>query len=278
MSENSKIQWTDHTFNPWIGCTKVSPGCLHCYAETQNNLRKWNPAGWGKGVPRKRTSEGNWKNPVKWNKVADPKLQTIFGDAPHRPRVFCASLADWLDDEVPIEWLSDLLYLVVKCNNLDWLLLTKRPHLWRSQLEAVANHSDIGAIIAQHWLDGYPPPNVWVGTTVEDGPRKERLDQLRAIPARVRFLSCEPLIADLGYIDLANGIHWVIAGGESGPGCRPMDIEWARSLKDQCAAAGVAFFMKQLGGVSKHRGELTDFPEDMRVREFPSPQNHQPNQ
>jgi len=288
MSENSKIQWTDHTFNPWIGCAKVSPGCLHCYAETQNNLRKWNPAGWGKGAPRKRTSEGNWKNPVKWNKQAAAAAEGFadsFDLTPRvnlRPRVFCASLADWLDDEVPIEWLADLLALIHATPNLDWLLLTKRPQNFRERVDAAFQHSH-GEGWQSLWTQGEAPPNVWVGTTVEDQTRAdERIPALLEIPARVRFLSCEPL---LGPVDLVAagqdsdgqynprfpvGIDWVIAGGESGPGCRPMEIEWARSLKDQCQAAGVAFFTKQLGGVSKHRGELTDFPEDLRVRQFPA--------
>jgi protein gp37 len=254
MGENTKIEWCDFTFNPWIGCAKVSPGCAHCYAAAQDQFRKWTPEGWGAGKPRKRTSEAYWKEPVKWNKAAEA--------AGTRPRGFCASLADWLDDEVPIEWLSDLLYLIIKCKHLDWLLLTKRPQLWRKRLQEVANHSDVGGMIAQHWLDGYAPPNVWIGTTVEDQVRAdERIPLLLAIPARVRFLSCEPLLGAVDFsllnhrADFAQrmgksaleGIHWVICGGESGGGARPMHAEWARSLRDQCAAAGVPFLFKQWG-------------------------------
>lgn len=281
MAEDSKIQWTDHTFNPWIGCTKVSPGCLHCYAETQNNLRKWNPAGWGKGAPRKRTSEGNWKNPIKWNKAAGMHNATLLGEE-HRPRVFCASLADWLDDEVPIQWLADLLALIHATPNLDWLLLTKRPENWKTRLESalaelICRPNNEGMMFAASWLDGKEPANVWVGTTVEDQTRaEERIPHLDAIPARVRFLSCEPLLGPVNlsmrkdWMEMPDGIHWVIAGGESGPGARPMELEWARSLKDQCQAAGVPFFMKQLGGATSHRGEISDFPEDLRIRQSPT--------
>lgn len=297
MAENSNIQWCDHTFNPWIGCTKVSPGCKNCYAETldKNRFSKTLPGGtkdtplshWGKGAPRHRTSASSWKQPLKWEKEAALTVGQggIFGDV-ERPRVFCASLADWLDDEVPIEWLSDLLYLVIKCRNLDWLMLTKRPQLWRTRFQEVANHSDIGAMIAQHWLDGNPPPNVWIGTTVEDQKRAdERIPHLLSIPAKVRFLSCEPLLEAVELRTVADGrgnhalslrnpamnrIHWVITGGESGTGCRPAEIEWFRSLKDQCAAAGVSFFMKQLGGVRDHRGTISHFPEDLRIRQFPT--------
>lgn len=169
MSENTAISWTDHTFNPWTGCTKVSPGCANCYAEgwaKRSGIVKW-----GRGMPRRRTSEANWKLPLKWNREAG-QLAALQAGSVHgihrRPRVFCASLADWLDDEVSINWLSDLLYLVAKCSNLDWLMLTKRPHLWRSRLEAVAELEDVGSKIAQVWLNGTHLRNVWIGTTVED--------------------------------------------------------------------------------------------------------------
>jgi hypothetical protein len=127
VSANSKIEWTDHTFNPWIGCTKVSPGCAHCYAETEDKRRGWTAEGWGKGKPRKRTSAAYWKQPLKWNRdqlfecdecgkrfLSPVTGPVCCGFIPNRvrPRVFCASLADWLDDEVPIEWLADLLALI----------------------------------------------------------------------------------------------------------------------------------------------------------------------
>jgi protein gp37 len=268
--KNSNIEWTDHTFNPWTGCAKVSPGCANCYAESwakRSGIVKWNG-------PRRRTSASNWNQPHKWDREAC--AGPLPGDDPlRRPRVFCASLADWLDNEVPIEWLADLLALIHQTPNLDWLLLTKRPQNWLPRLEEVTHfamfskaHHALLPFLAR-WHPAHdsaggvtgspiPPANVWIGTTVEDQTRAdERIPHLLRIPARVRFLSCEPL---LGHVDLAIGdpkhrtaesyhaeIHWVIAGGESGPGARPMHPEWARSLRDQCAAAGVAFHFKQWG-------------------------------
>ena len=299
MAENSKIEWTDHTFNPWIGCTKVSPGCANCYAENATPTRVARKNGkelWGKGQARQRTSAANWKLPVKWNKVAAEKccgfcdydeaegelISKCKQCAAYRPRVFCASLSDWLDDEVPIEWLADLLRLIHDTPNLDWLLLTKRPENWRERLmKAVRSRSfsmDAGDTTLNwrilNWIGGTPPQNVWIGTTVEDQVRAdERIPELLKIPAKVRFLSCEPL---LGPVDLTfglpwkpehaaksvtspvlksalmrhtalPGVDWVICGGESGPGARPMHPDWARSLRDQCQAAGVPFFFKQWG-------------------------------
>jgi protein gp37 len=186
-----------------------------------------------------------------------------------RPRVFCSSLADWLDDEVSAEWLADLLFLVYSCPALDWQLLTKRPGLFRPRIESVwatlrateENWAFRGWIA--RWFDGVPPENVWVGTTVEDQARaKERIPLLVEIPARVRFLSCEPLIGPVdlrlleplfgsklpgGFAHPKTSIHWIICGGESGPEARPMHPKWARSLRDQCAAAGIPFLFKQWG-------------------------------
>lgn len=267
MAENSKIEWTTHTFNPWRGCTKVSPGCKNCYAEKLVTQRL--KGEWGPGAPRTRAKPATWAEPLKWNRQAE--RDGI------RPRVFCASLADWLDDEVPVEWLYDLLALIHGTPHLDWLLLTKRPQNWRSRLDAVlATPARRGmesfAVWLSAWRDQFgdgavAPANVWLGTSVEDQTRAdERIPQLLEIPARVRFLSCEPL---LGPVTLPIGkvmtgfpkhitkdghavgaplaIHWVIAGGESGPGARPIHPDWARSLRDQCAAAGTAFFFKQWG-------------------------------
>ena len=314
MSATTAIQWCDSTFNPWIGCTKVSPGCANCYAERDFDLRK-HVAKWGAGQPRHRTSKVYWKQPLMWDKEAARNISywqekrsrwIASGQAEHGPgkqwlamhdaakprppRVFCASLADWLDDEVPMEWLADLLDLILRTPTLDWLLLTKRPQLWRQRLEAAA---DIGSDVAESWLDGNVPTNVWIGTTVEDQKRAdERIPALLQIPARVRFLSCEPL---LGPVDLhsqhikietwrvgesfdgpapLDGIHWVICGGESGPKARPMHPDWARSLRDQCAEAGVPFLFKQFGEhneqgqrVGKHTaGRLLDGREH---NEFP---------
>lgn len=216
MAENSKIQWTDHTFNPWWGCAKVSPGCTHCYAETFS--RRTGADLWGAGKARRRTSVANWREPVKWDLKARGTLDIcvhcnapvlvmgmgvecgcgIYGTAPktRRSRVFCASMADWLDADVQAEWLADLLDLIHKTPRLDWLLLTKRPEFWRPRMEAAVacglGHADLWA---REWLKGIAPRNVWIGTTVEDQKRAdERIPALLQIPARVRFLSCEPLL------------------------------------------------------------------------------------
>lgn len=239
MGENSHIEWCDHTFNPWIGCTKVSPGCVNCYAEARD---------------------------LRWNAAAAAVHPAAIGtewERHSRPRVFCASLADWLDDEVPIEWLADLLLLILATPNLDWLLLSKRPQNWKSRLTKTLPLFKQWGVSAggpvRNWLSGVytPPANVWLGTTVEDQTRAdERIPALLAIPARVRFLSCEPLLGPvdlrlLGILqDASEGspsLHWVICGGESGPNARPMHPAWARSLRDQCAAAGVPFHFKQWG-------------------------------
>jgi protein gp37 len=276
--KNSHIEWTDHTFNPWIGCTKVSPGCAHCYAEARDQ-RFAEGKHWGEGAPRQRTSESNWRQPLKWNREAAraEEMDHGTGASLRRPRVFCASLADWLDDEVPIEWLADLLRLIQATPNLDWLLLTKRPENWAARfnevrllLNSVPNSNPFFFWLVG-WIDGTPPANVWVGTSVEDQARADdRIPKLLQIPACIRFLSCEPLLERIGLYEWLfdptpetrtfegrrqmkvvakadSGLHWVIAGGESGANARPMHPKWARSLRDQCAAAGVPFFFKQWG-------------------------------
>jgi protein gp37 len=271
--QNSKIEWTDHTFNPWHGCQRVSPGCEHCYAETLNHrygFDNWGPA---KTTQRRGMSENYWRQPLRWNKAAE--------QAGQRARVFCASMADWLEDHpMLIEPRARLLLLIHDTPWLDWLLLTKRPEGWSDRLhEVVRLTHDGGDMIASHWLDGDAPANMWMGTSVEDQRRAdERIPELLKVPARVRFLSCEPL---LGPVDLwvpivradAQGtivrpplgtplISWVIVGGESGHGARPMHPDWARSLQRQCEAAGVAFFMKQWG----EWAPATAISEEDRVR------------
>lgn len=223
--KDSKIEWTDHTFNPWIGCTKVSEACKLCYAETQEAIR-YKRVKWGPGAARYRTSANNWKQPRRWNKLADGAKQ--------RPRVFCASLADIFDSEIDPEWRADLFELIRETEHLDWLLLTKRPQ-------------NVAAMLPEDWGDGWH--NLWLGATAENQRRAdERLPVLLEVPAVVRFTSCEPL---LGPIDLsaylADGLHWVIAGGETGRGARAMDRDWARSLRDQCLDHQVAFHFKQWG-------------------------------
>lgn len=252
MGETTAISWTDHTFNPWIGCTKVSPACDHCYAESMAKRYGW--AKWGHGEARKRTSADNWKKPLAWDRAA--KRDGI------RRRVFCASLADVFDAEVPNEWRDDLFHkLICKTPNLDWLLLTKRPQVaWK--------------FFEPYRVKG-PPSNVWLGTTAEDQPMLElRAGTLMSIPATVHFLSVEPMLGPMDILALGAKVQkwpdWIICGGESGPGARPLNESWARSLMSQTHFVGSKFFMKQLGGVRDPRAELNDLPVDLRVREFPT--------
>lgn len=259
MSENTNIEWCDHTFNPWVGCTKVSPACDHCYAE-----------GWAKrsgsvqwGGERRRTAPANWAKPLKWQANA----AGFMAQHGRRQRVFCASLADVFDNEVPPEWRLDLFKLIAATPDLDWLLLTKRIGNARSMSQIA-----MGAIGVIHKP---MPPNVWIGATICNQAEADRdIRKLLNVPAKVRFLSMEPL---LGSVDLTNvpgpesghGHHefspiitinalkradwqkptldWVIVGGESGPGARPMHPDWARSLRDQSQSAGVPFLFKQWG-------------------------------
>jgi len=226
MAENSNIEWTTHTFNPWIGCTKLSPACDFCYAEA------WDARGLHKGESRwgphaARTRTKTWGNPVKWNKQA-----ALTGD---RPRVFCASLADVGDNHASIlpEWRADIWALIRATPNLDWLLLTKRPQNLVKYLPA-------------DWGSGYP--NVWVGCTAENQPEYDRRKPaLLAIPAVVRFLSMEPLLGPVDMGDMT-GLHWIITGGENGPKHRHAEPDWFRGLRDQCAASGVPFLFKQWEG------------------------------
>ena len=169
MAQNSKIEWTDHTFNPWIGCQKVSPGCDHCYAETMMDHR-YHKVQWGPHGQRVRTSEANWRGPLKWAKAE--------GDI--RQRVFCASLADVFDKQAPQGARKDLFLLIHKTPQLDWMLLTKRPE-------------NIARMLPADWGNGWP--NVWLGTTCEDQQHFDRRwPILRDVPAAVRFISYEPAL------------------------------------------------------------------------------------
>lgn len=250
MSEHTTIEWCDATWSPWEGCTKVSPGCDHCYAEGMNRwLRKGE--NWGPGAPRRIYSEEHWEKPFKWQRDA-LKFETLHS---RRRRVF-PSVCDPFDNEAP-PILRDRLFATIRATPaLDWLLLTKRIGNAKSMLPA-------------DWGSGYA--NVWLGTTIVNQEEADRdIPKLLAVPARVRFLSMEPL---LGPVDLTrwmpnktlrvthhrgvsrpDGPDWVIVGGESGHGARPMHPDWVRSLRDQCAAAGVAFHFKQWGEWAEHDG------------------------
>lgn len=297
MAENSKIEWTHHTFNPWYGCTKISPACDNCYAADWD--KRYNKEShWGPKAPRERTSKKNWQLPRKWDDEASA--------AGIRYRVFCASLADVFDNQVPELWRDDLWNLIAATPNLDWLLLTKRPQNIKSMYPLL-------------WQEK-APHNVWLGTTVENQQVADRnIAHLLEVPAVVHFLSCEPLLEkiDLTKCALArfkherkgadmvsinsphavdstvsgvlnaltgkayarveydeefsdtgiriNALDWVIAGGESGPGYREAEEEWFLSLRDQCIAAGVPFLFKQWSGknqkVIKEKGRLLDGKE-----------------
>jgi protein gp37 len=265
MSENSKIEWTDHTFNPWIGCTKVSPGCDHCYAENLMDTRMGKVV-WGAGQSRERTKPANWNKPVQWN----AKHDAFFAAHGRRQRVFCSSLADVFDNEVPQLWRTALFALIYDTPNLDWLLLTKRIGNAAVMLKNDAPEGiDIGSL-----------PNLWIGATIVNQEEADRdIPKLLRTPAAVRFLSMEPLLGPVnldrhlwkccgtpisghtgdGWMqppdppeccadrEPADMLHWVIVGGESGNQARPMSIQWARSLRDQCSAANVQFLFKQWG-------------------------------
>lgn len=249
MAENSAIEWTHHTHNPWVGCTKVSPGCKHCYAERDMDKRR-GFARWGDHGTRVVTSDANWRKPLAWDRKAR--------EAGERHRVFCASLADVFEDREDLIGPRERLFdLISDTPHLDWLLLTKRPENLEAMLPWTSAHA--GEYRERYW------PHVWLGTSVEDQQRAdERIPAMLKIPAAVRFLSMEPLLGPvdltrltyrgdrLNPLDTTNDqaaphIDWIICGGESGPNARPMHPAWARSIRDQCQAAGVPFFFKQVG-------------------------------
>jgi protein gp37 len=249
MGQKSKIEWTHHTFNPWWGCTKVSQACANCYAETW--AHRLGEKIWGVKAPRRFFDDDHWKQPLKWNRIAERNGV--------RERVFCASMADVLEPREDLNnWRARLWSLIGETPALDWLLLTKRPE-------------QINALVP--WKKSWPS-NVWIGTTVETQEwARKRIPHILKCPATVRFISCEPL---LGPLDLrpwlvsqegSNAIDWVIAGGESGHGARPTNPMWVKSLRDQCVEVGTAFHFKQWGhwGPQRHPNkpsskflELTD--------------------
>jgi protein gp37 len=264
MGENSAIEWTTHTFNPWQGCTRLSPACDHCYAAT---LGARFGVAWGPTARRKFASNAYWQHPEAWDRRAER--------AREQHRVFCASMADVFellpethpDFREMSEARERLFFLIRDTPHLDWLLLTKRPQ-------------NIKRLVPSGWLAGQWPQNAWAGTTAETQRfADDRIPHLLALPAAVRFVSAEPLLGPIdftkinlrplggdreGWTDALAGadfvcdshaevdsethrIDWLICGGESGPGARPMHPDWARSLRDQCQAAGVAFHFKQAG-------------------------------
>lgn len=272
MADQTNIEWCDSTFNPWIGCTRVSPGCDNCYAACSTPARTLGIE-WGPHAERRRTSASTWAQPLRWER----QHEQFMAEHGRRRRVFCASLADVFDNAVPTAWRIDLFNLIASTPHLDWLLVTKRIGNVLDMLDVALGFGTVKPVAPWPW------PNVWLGVTVTDQREADRdIPKLLAVPARVRFLSMEPLLgpvsltssgripADeegperIGYMVgpddgksslwptregalKRSGLHWVIVGGESGPKARPMSLEWARSLRDQCAAAGVPFLFKQWG-------------------------------
>lgn len=228
MGTDSKISWTDHTLNPWIGCARVSPGCLHCYAEARND--RYGEGLWGKDAPRRVTSDANWRQPLKWDRDAAAAGRPAF--------VFCASLADVFEDRPDLVDPRHRLWRLIETTpHLVWMLLTKRPQ-------------HIPRLVPWAWRHEWPR-NVWIGTTVEDQVRAlERVAHLSTIPAPVKFLSCEPLLGPVVFdaLHLRDTIDWVIVGGESGPKHRPMNLDDARGIIRQCRNWDIPVWFKQVGG------------------------------
>jgi protein gp37 len=246
MAMNSAIEWTDHTFNPWTGCTNISPGCDNCYAEAWS--KRSGQVKWGNS-PRKRTTESYWKAPHIWQR----KAAEFAAQHGRRQRVFCASLADVFDNQAEPEWRSDLFKVIKETPSLDWQLLTKRPQNIRKMLPA-----DWG-------VTGYS--NVWLGFTAEDQLRFEQRKRfLKEIPASIWFISYEPAIGALRISDNDPKPDWLISGGESGHGARPMVSQWARDIVEDCKRLGIAAFHKQWGALANNPlvQELGMAPADVK--------------
>lgn len=301
MGRNSGISWTHHTFNPWWGCHRVSPGCERCYAETFAKRYGFNVWGPEKTAERRFFGDKHWREPLRWNAAAER--------AGERHRVFCASMADVFEQRADlVEPRERLFRLIAETPALDWLLLTKRPENIRG-MWPLAWRPDYPE--AARVAGSTPPPrNIWLGCTTEDQRRAdERLPHLLACRdlATVLFASYEPA---LGPVDFAgtSGLDWVIIGGESGPGARPFNLAWARSTLAQCRNTGTPVFVKQLGArpgvpaadlfavldrdvgesladqgidpqhvpfwvADRKGGNPAEWPEDLRVREYPEVQS-----
>jgi protein gp37 len=335
MSDTTKIEWCDHSWSPWEGCTKVSPGCINCYAEANDQRHLFEPVDhWGPGAPRRLTKD--WGKPAKLARNAicsrcgkawpargmHPDCEGESSDF-RRASVF-PSICDWLDAEVPSAWLARFLKTIHDTPDLEWMLLTKRPENFRARLEAA--HAEIlagsgASTMVNRWLgstypglsfQAAPPPNVWIGTSVEDQQRAdERIPALLKIQARVRFISVEPLLgpvvlnhidaeasgsAEWCQIDALTGRHtdmgrpcqdvpkldWVIIGGESGRGARPCNVAWVRSIVQQCHNASVPCFVKQLGARCVSRNDAgfegdtpTAWPMDTHYSDNEEPGEYQ---
>ncbi len=234
MSDKSAIEWTDATWNPVTGCSKVSPGCANCYAETLSlrfghSKLPWTPANAAENVvlhPERLRLPLTWKS---------------------GRMVFVNSMSDLFHELVAFDYIDAVFDVMRRSERHTFQVLTKRPE--RMQQYAVKSYAESMLFAGHEW----PLPNVWLGTSIENDRWTDRADRLRGMPAAVRFLSCEPLLGPLPSLDLTD-LDWVIVGGESGHGHRPMDPDWVRDIRDRCNAAGVAFFFKQWGGRTPKSG------------------------
>ncbi len=271
MSQNSKIEWTDATWNVTLGCSKVSPGCKHCYAINHVHRMAGNPnkttRAANQGLTIIEGGKPNWSGEVR---LIPERLEI-----PLRRRkptwYFVNALSDLFHESLTDEAIDQVFAVMALCPQHTFQVLTKRPQRMSRYFGTVHAHGLQRFDDVRKWMHlisckmkpevDWPLGNVWLGVSVEDRAHKSRIDILRETPAPVRFLSLEPLLEDLGELDL-RGIDWVIVGGESGPGARPMNPDWARSIRDQCVAAGVPFFFKQWG---EYVGTHIFDPEMVRV-------------
>jgi protein gp37 len=246
MGETTGISWCDATFNPWWGCTKVSPGCDLCYAELDS--KRYGHEVWGKDAPRRMLSDHNWNEPLRWNRKAEA--------AKKRWRVFCGSMCDILEDRRDLDAVRDRLWEVIDHTPwLEWLLVSKRPQNFHRMMPRRFFDSNL--------------PNLRLMTTVENVDFVWRLEELAKVSFMYTGVSYEPAIGPVDFTPYLDDIDWVILGGESQPGCRPMDLAWARKTISDCRRHDVPCFVKQLGGFPDKRSSPKAWPEDLRVQEFP---------
>lgn len=264
MTDKSKIRWTTSTWNPIAGCSKVSPGCAHCYAETlslryKRSVLPWTPENAELNVI---LHPERLRMPLKWK---DPR------------RIFVNSMSDLFHELAPVDFIADVFAVMARADWHTFQVLTKRPERMAAIVADPTFVQLVEAKIAEAAGEfalvrrgiSWPLTNVWLGTSIENDRFVGRADDLRRAPAAVRFISAEPLLGPLPSLDL-DGIDWLIVGGESGPGFRPMDHEWARQLRDRSLEAGVAFFFKQSSGIRTETGIELDgdrweqFPDDRR--------------
>jgi protein gp37 len=263
----TSIEWTDHTWNPVTGCDRTSPGCQNCYALTLAKRLKamGNPRYQVDGDPK--TSGPGFGVTLHPDKLDEP----LHWRKPRR--VFVNSMSDLFHPDVPGEFIVEVYARMVAAGQHTFQVLTKRPQRMAKLLRAPIFEQSVQEAVWRlhtHMFAGFPYPSVWLGTSIESDRYAFRADHLRKTPAAIRFLSLEPLLGPLPSLDFT-GIDWVIVGGESGPGARPMHPEWVRSIRDQCVRAGVALFVKQLSSGGPHAiKDLDLFPEDLRIREFPA--------